>query len=514
MTAPRLRFPPAPSGWLHVGGARTALYNWLAARGGDGTFVLRIEDTDAERSDDAAMRGMLDSLRWLGLTWDEGPDIGGPHGPYLQSARRPLHDAVVRRLQEAGQAYEAFETAEELEADRQRAQEQGRPPGYSGAHRDLTPEQRAAYRAEGREAVVRVRTPDEGTIAFDDAVRGTVEVGWDQISDFVIARADGSPTYYLANTVDDLAQGITLIARGEDLLNATPRQLLLADWLLDDTGGHSLLDEALAETGLVPRPDVPRPTYAHLPIIVGEDRKKLGKRHGSVAVDEYRDQGYLPEVMCNFLALLGWSYDDRTERFTVPELIERFSLDRVGRNPALFDTDKLRALNGDRIKELGDTELADRLVPFLIAADALPSHPTPAQRALLEGLAPLVRERIQTLAEAPPLIAWAFADEVTLDERSVAKHLKGRAGEVLDRAAAVLSEVEPWQAETILAGLDELCTELGLGRGKVMQPVRVAVTGSQVSPPLPETLALLDRDVVVARVRAARAHVTEPAEGS
>ncbi len=514
MTAPRLRFPPAPSGWLHVGGARTALYNWLAARGSGGAFVLRIEDTDAERSDAEAMRGMLDSLRWLGLHWDEGPDVGGPHGPYLQSERRPLHDAVVRRLLEAGRAYEAFETAEELEADRQRAQEEGRPPGYSGAHRDLTEEQRAAYRAEGREAVVRARTPDEGSIAFEDVVRGTVEVGWDQVSDFVLARADGSPTYYLANTVDDLAQGITLIARGEDLLNATPRQLLLADWLLDDTGGHSLLDEALAEAGLAARPDVARPTYAHLPIIVGEDRKKLGKRHGSVAVDEFREQGYLPEVMCNFLALLGWSYDDRTERFTVPELVERFSLERVGRNPALFDTDKLRALNGDRIKELDDAELADRLVPFLVGQGVLPDEPTDAQRALLEGFVPLVRERMQTLAEAVPLIAWAFAEDVALDERSVAKHLKGRAGEVLDRAAEVLATVEPWDAEALLAALDGLGEELGLGRGKVMQPVRVAVTGSHVSPPLPETLALLDREVVVARVRSARAHVVEPDAGA
>lgn len=512
---PRLRFPPAPSGWLHVGGARTALYNWLAARGSGGTFVLRIEDTDAERSDVAAQAGLLDSLRWLGLRWDEGPEVGGPFGPYVQSARRPLHDALAERLLAAGLAYEAFETPEELDADRQRAQDEGRPPGYSGAHRDLSDEQRAAFRAEGRTPVLRLRTPDEGTCAVDDLVRGRVEVAWRDVPDFVIARADGSPTYYLANTADDLAQGITLVARGEDLLNAVPRQQALTAALLGDGAGSStLLDDALAAVGFAARPDpgAGGPQWAHLPVIVGEDGKKLSKRHGSVAVDEFRRQGFLPEVMCNFLALCGWGYDDRTERFTVDELIERFSFDRVGRNPARFDVDKLRSLNGDRIKELDDDALARRLEPVLVHAGVLADPPSAHQRALLRALAPLLRDRIQTLAEAVDLVGWCFADSVEFNEQSVRKHLKGQAGEVLDRAAQELAAVQPWDGEVILGVLDGLATELGLGRGKVMQPVRVAVAGTHVSPPLPETLAVLDRDVVVERLRAARPMVAEPAD--
>jgi glutamyl-tRNA synthetase len=542
MSAPRLRFPPAPSGWLHVGGARTALYNWLGARGSGGTFVLRIEDTDADRSDVAAQHGMRDSLRWLGLSWDEGPEVGGPCGPYVQSERRPLHDALARRLLAAGAAYEAFETPDELEADRRRAQAEGRPPGYSGAHRDLTEEQKAALRAQGREPVLRLRTPDEGTLAFDDLVRGRVEVAWAEIDDFVIARADGSPTYYLANTADDLAQSITLVARGEDLLNAVPRQVLLARALLGASGdsapvaepgaapvgegasdreagelggpgghGPTLLDDALAEVGFPPRPDpaAGAPQWAHLPVIVGEDGKKLSKRHGSVAVDDYRQQGVLPEVLCNFLALCGWGDETGRERFTVEELIERFSFQRVGRNPARFDTDKLRSLNGDAIKELSAAELTARLEPVFVEAGVLADPPTNEQRALLASLAPLLRPRIQTLREAVGLVAWCFADEVGYDEQSVAKHLKGRAGEVLDRAAEELTARQEWSAEAILEVFDALCAELELGRGKVMQPVRVAVAGTHVSPPLPETLAVLDRDVVVERIRAARPMAAE-----
>ncbi|QBI19004.1 glutamate--tRNA ligase [Egibacter rhizosphaerae] len=516
MTAPRVRFAPAPSGTMHVGNARTALYNWLHARGNDGTFVLRVEDTDAERATDAAFAATLETLRWLGLDWDEGPDEGagdtGPYGPYRQSARRPLHEAVADALVAGGHAYEAFETAEELEAERERAQAEGRTPGYQGGHRELTQEQKQVFRAEGREPVIRLRTPDSGEVTFHDVVRGPVTFQWKDVPDFVILRADRSPTYPLAAGVDDLAMGITFVARGEDLLAATPRQMLLAEALLADEGGTSLLAGVLADTGFPPRPDVPRPTYAHLPLLVGEDRKPLSKRHGSVAVDEFRRQGFLPEVLCNFLALCGWSYDATTERFTVPELVERFSFDRVGKNPAFFDTDKLRALNGDRIKELDGGELADRLVPYLAAEGLIAEPPTREERRLLGDLVPLLQERIQTLAEAAPLIAFCFADRVEYDEKAVDKHLrKGRADEVLEAAERSLAEVEPWDADTIMASLDGVAERLGLGRGKTFQPVRVAVAGTPVSPPLPETLAVLDRALVLARMREAQRLAASPA---
>lgn len=504
MPLPRVRFSPAPSGWLHVGGARTALFNWLHARQGGGAFVLRIEDTDAQRATAESMRGMLAALRWLGLDWDEGPEVGGPHGPYVQSERGPLYAAVADVLLKTGAAYDAYETAEELAAEREAAQREGRPPGYGGGHRDLTDAQRAAFRAGGRQPVLRLRTPDTGSVAFADEIRGTVEFDWKDVPDFVIQRADGSPTYYLANTVDDVAMGITLIARGEDLLSATPRQLLLRDRLLRD----GLIDKALADSSFPARPADAAPwTYAHLPLLVGEDRKKLSKRHAAVSIDEYRAQGYLPEVLLNFLALCGWSYDATTERFTVDELVERFSFDRVGRNPALFDTAKLRALNGDRIKELDDAGLAERLIPYLNEAGLVGVPAVPKEQRLLLGLAPLLRERIQTLAEAVPLVAYCFRPDVVWDDRAVAKHLKGAARDVLEAAEASLAALQDWTGEAILRALDGVAASLGLGRGKTFQPVRVAVTGTDVSPPLPETLALLDRDLVLARIRAARDRV-------
>jgi glutamyl-tRNA synthetase len=505
MPVPRVRFCPAPSGWLHVGGARTALFNWLHARAHGGTFVLRIEDTDAQRATRASMEGMLAALRWLGLDWDEGPERGGPHGPYLQSERAPLYAAVADALLVSGAVYDAYETAEELAAEREAALREGRPPGYGGGHRDLTDEQRAAFLAEGREPVLRLRTPDEGTVVFDDWVRGQVEFDWKDIPDFVVQRADGSATYYLANTVDDVAMGITLIARGEDLLSATPRQLLLRDLLLHD----GFIDKALADSGYPARPSGDGTLrYAHLPLLVGQDRKKLSKRHAAVSIDEYRAQGYLSEVLLNFLALCGWSYDATTERFTVDELVAKFSFDRVGRNPALFDTAKLRVLNGDRIKELDDAELAERLVPYLNDAGLIGMPATVEEQRLLLGLAPLLRERIQTLAEAVPLIAFCFREEIEWDERAVAKHLKGSARDVLEAAEASLAALEEWTGEAILAALDSIATSLGLGRGKAFQPVRVAVTGTAVSSPLPETLALLGRPVVLERIRLAKDLVT------
>lgn len=518
--ASRVRFCPAPSGWLHVGGARTALYNWLYARGRGGEFVFRVEDTDVDRTEAEAIDGMVAAMHFLGLDWDEGPGVGGPYGPYWQSERTPLYAAVVSALLEAGAAYDAYETPEELEAERRAAAEAGRPPGYSGAHRHLTQQQREAFLAEGRKPVIRMHTPDEGTVTFQDRIRGPVEFSWSDISDFVIQRADGTATYFLANAVDDLAMGITLVARGEDLLSATPRQLLLYAAMERD----KLLDTALVDNGFPPRPPAGEsdeepapgspgvssgewPEFAHVPLIVGSDRKPLSKRHGSVAVDEFRRQGYLPEVLVNFLALLGWSWDDHQERFTVDELVEKFSFDRVGKNPALFDTDKLRSLNGDRIKELSDTELAERLQPYFEAEGLLSTPASPEQQRLLVGLAPLLRERIQTLAEAPGLVEFCFRDVVVYDDKAVVKHLSGRAGEVLDAAEEALAEVE-WDGEAILAALDGVAEQLGMGRGKTFQPVRVAVAGTAVSPPLPETLALLDRDVVLERIRAAKPRVT------
>jgi len=504
MTATRVRFCPAPSGWLHVGGARTALFNWLWARRTGGDFVLRIEDTDADRVSKESAEGMLEALRWLGLDWDEGPGVDGPYGPYVQSDRRPLYAQVVNLLLKGGLVYDAYETPEELEAARQRAIAEGRPPGYDGAHRHLSDEERDRFLREGRRPTIRMRTPDEGTVAWDDLVRGRVEVAWATVPDYVVWRADETPTYYLANTFDDLAMGISLVARGEDLLSATPRQLLLHDLLLRD----GLLDDALSAAGYPGRPEGSgRPQWAHLPIIVGQDRKKLSKRHGDVAIDAYRRAGYLPEVLVNFLALQGWSWDGTTERMTADELADRFSFERVGSNPAFFDTDKLRSMNGDRIKELDDRQLAERLQPVLADADLVLQPPEPEHQRLILGLAPLLRERIQLLSEAVPLVAPLFHEEVVHEDAAVAKHLRPPADRVLDGAAEALGGLQTWDSAAVHAALDGVAERVGVGRGKAFQPVRVAVFGTAVSPPLPETLALLDRTLVLARIRSARALV-------
>jgi glutamyl-tRNA synthetase len=502
----RVRFCPAPSGWLHVGGARTALFNWLWARRHGGAFVLRIEDTDAERATLASAEGMLEALHWLGLDWDEGPAIGrfearGRYGPYLQSLRQDLHRVVARRLFDAGDAYEAYETAEELEALREEAKAQGRSIVYKRS---------MPGRAEadvGADPVLRLVTPESGPVSFDDAVRGTVTFDWAEIPDPVIARADGSPTYILANVVDDLAQGISFVARGEDILAATPRQLLLAERLLP-TG---VLEESLAEAGFPERPPGAGSIggYAHLPLLVGADRKKLSKRHGDVAIDAFRDAGFLPEVMLNFMALCGWSPGDDREALAISELVEAFGFDRVQSSPAFFDTERLRKLNGDAIKALDDEALAARLVPAFQQAGLVGDPPSAGERALVGGFAPLLRDRSQTLAEAPAFVAFAFADEVAWDEAAVAKWLKAPAGEVLDRVVPALEALDVWTAEAILGVFEAAVADLGVGMGKAMQPVRVLVTGTAVSPPLPETLAVLDRDLVLRRLREGRSRVAE-----
>ena len=498
---PRVRFAPAPSGWLHVGGARTALYNWLHARGLGGRMVLRVEDTDAERVTAASEQAMLEALTWLGIDWDEGPDVGGPAGPYRQSQRSAFHAAVTRLLLESGHAYEAFETPEELAAARERDRAEGRPPGYDGAHRDLTDDERAAFREQGRTPVVRLRTPDAGEMTVDDVVRGPVTFDWASEGDFVIERADGSPTFLLASAVDDLAMGITLVARGEDLLSATPRQRLLMRLVLDE----GVLDAALDEAGLPAPPVEPRcPDLAHLPLLVGADRRPLSKRHGSVAVEEFRRQGFIAEGLCNALALLGWSHEEQAEVLTVDELVASFSLQRVGRNPATFDVDKLAALNGEHIRRLDVDDLAARLEPVLVAHEVLDDPPTAAQHDLLARLAPLLRERMQRLTDAVDLVGWCFADRVVYDQKAVGKHLgKPHARRALELAGRHLAEVDRWEADELLAALDRVAAELDVGRGKAFQPVRVAVSGAAVSPPLPETLAELDRDLVLGRIEQA-----------
>jgi glutamyl-tRNA synthetase len=495
----RLRIAPAPSGSLHVGNLRTALYNWLHARGHDGTFILRIEDTDERRATDEGMRGVIDALRWAGLDWDEGPNVGGRHGPYVQSDRRELHQAVVRRLLDAGEAYEDHATAEELEAWRRTERDAGRAPILKGP---LRAEPRPG---ETDPPSIRLRTPVSGEVVIDDLVRGQVTFDWASIGDLVIQRADASPTYPLANAVDDLAQGVSLVCRGEDLLSVTPRQVRLYEVLETD----GLLDDALEEAKHTPRGDGwgdPR-RFAHLPLVVGEDRKPLSKRHGSVAVEEFRRQGFLPEVLLNYLALLGWGSVDGRERLTVDELVAEFDLARVGRTAGAFDVDKLTAFNGERIRELSENELARRLIPFLDGTHGealISSEPSEGELATLRGLVPLVQERMQRLDEVRTYAAAFLTEDVGIDPESVRKVLtKAGAVEALAAAAERLEALEEWDRTRIEEVLRAIVDDLELSVRKVFQPVRVAVTGSHVSPPLFESMELLGRETSLRRLRAA-----------
>jgi glutamyl-tRNA synthetase len=469
----RCRFAPAPSGSIHVGNARTALYSWLTARHHGGQFILRVEDTDASRVTEEAFRGTLDSLRWLGLEWDEGPEVGGPFAPYRQSERMDLYHEHARTLVEAGRAYRCYCTPEELEQRRTHALERGEAPGYDGRCRTLTDAERAAFETEGRPWALRFWMP-ERDFTVDDMVKGEIHFAAGSLRDFVILRSDGSPTYLLAAGVDDMLMEMTHIIRGEDLLASTPRQLALM--------------EAFGATSF--------PRYAHHPMIVGADRQPLSKRHGSTSVEAFREKGFLPEALVNYLALLGWAWDDETTFHSREELVERFDVSRVSRNPAAFDVQKLEWMNNHYIQGLDQEDLAARCIHFLTEAGLL------VDPKLLRRAMPLVNERMKTLRESVELLRFLFTDDIEPNEK--ARELLAKAPEGYMAAAAdALAAVGEWNAEHILAALDELAASAGLNRTKGWQPVRAAVTGSNVSPPLPESIELLEKDRTVARVRAA-----------
>jgi glutamyl-tRNA synthetase len=471
VSAVRCRFAPAPSGSLHVGNVRSALFSWLWARHQGGTFILRVEDTDTSRVTEEAFRGVLEDLRWLGIDWDEGPEIGGPHGPYRQSERTGFYADATARLRAQGDAYPCFCTPEELEARNEDAKARGEAPGYDGRCRDLTDAARSAFEGEGRPATIRFRMPQREWV-LHDLVKGEVRWAPGQLRDFVLARSDGSPVFLLAVAVDDLAMGVTHVVRGDDLLTAAPRNVAVI--------------EALGGTA---------PTYAHVPQVVGPDRRPLSKRHGSTSVQAFREQGYLPEAMVNYLALLGWSPGDDREFMTRDELVAAFDLARVSSNPAAFDTEKLTWMNNRCIQGLDDDDLAARCVHFLTES-GLGVEPDLLRRAM-----PLVKERMKTLAEAPELLRFLFSDDVEPNEK--ARELLEKAPQgYLKAAADALDAVETWDATSIGEALDALAAAAGLNRTKGWQPVRAAVTGSNVSPPLPESLELLGRVRTIGRIRA------------
>jgi glutamyl-tRNA synthetase len=482
----RVRFPPSPTGDLHVGNIRSALFNWAFARHTGGVFILRIEDTDRARNTEESYRGVLDDLRWLGLTWDEGPDIGGPHAPYRQSERGEIYADVARRLHEVGAAYHCYCTPAEVEARNKAA---GRPPGYDGHCRQLTDEQVAAYQADGRAPVLRLRMPGV-PIVFDDLIRGEVRFAPEHVPDYVLVRADGFPLYPLVNPVDDALMGVTHVLRGEDLLSSTPRQLALYD--------------ALRAAGLFTGTT---PLFGHLPFVVGEGNQKLSKRKTpEVSLAYCRERGILPEALLNYLALLGWSIGEDRELFSLDEMVEAFTLDRVSRNPARFDPKKLQMINGVKIRELPAGELVHRITPFLRAAGLLADPPTTEQLALLAAAVPLVQERIE-------LLGFLLVDDAafTVDPDAAERQLGPAAAPVLSATVAALEPLPEWTAASIEAALRAALVDgLGLKPKNAFGPVRVAITGRTVSPPLFESLELLGRDRALHRLNAALTRLAAP----
>jgi glutamyl-tRNA synthetase len=481
MSQVRVRYAPSPTGSPHVGNIRVAIYDWLFARRHGGKFLLRIEDTDRKRTVPGGIEEQMEALRWLGLQWDEGPEVGGSCGPYIQSERQPIYQEAARRLVESGAAYPCFCTPERLQQMREAQQARKEPTRYDRRCRDLSPAEREAALQAGTPHTIRLAVPLDGETSFYDEVRGEITYQNAVVDDYVLLKTDGWPTYHLASVVDDHAMRISHVLRGDDWIATTPV--------------HILLYRAL---------EYPLPKFAHFPQIHGPDRARFGKRHGAQGALEYREQGYLPEAMVNFLALLGWAPGDDREIMSREEMVQAFDLAQVSRNPAIFDVQKLDWMNGVYIRQLPVEELVERALPFLQKAGLLPDPLSDADRAYVAQVLALEQERLKRLSEAPELTEFFFREEPVYEEKAVRKWLaRESTSAVLQATAAALRAVEPWEMERVEAAVRGVIERLGVNAGEVIHPVRVAATGRTVGPGLFETLAVLGRDRVLRRLEAA-----------
>ncbi len=480
----RVRFAPSPTGFLHIGGARTALFNWLFARHTGGAFILRIEDTDEVRSTQDSVEAIFLGMKWLGLDWDEGPTSAadpnaheGDSGPYFQMQRLDLYKKAVDRLVAEGKAYPCYCTPEEVQKMRERAQLLKRPPKYDGTCRNLTPAQRQARAAEGRTASVRFKTPAEGAVEFQDIVRGPMKFENSLLEDFVIQKTSGVPTYNFACVVDDHEMKITHVVRGDDHLSNTPRQVL-----------------AYQALGWTP------PQFAHLSMILGPDGSRLSKRHGATSVQEYEQAGYLPEAVRNYLALLGWSTEDSQDLFTQEELVQKFTLERCGKSPAIFDPNKLIWMNGEYIRKMSLKELADRAMPFIRQAGFLNGQED-ARRAEIEAALALEHEKVKLLTDVPRLIDFFFK-AVEYDPASVEKVLKkDDVTDILKDAVMLFENLHPFTAASTELACKLLAEKRGVKNAAVFHPIRVSVSGRTQGPSLFHMLEVLGRDRSVRRIQ-------------
>ncbi len=479
----KVRFAPSPTGDLHVGNIRTALFDWAYARHTGGTFLFRIEDTDTTRVTDEYIAAAIDTLKWLGLHWDEGPEVGGENGPYLQSQRLDIYAMWAQKFLDQSDAYHCYCSAEELEATRERQRGANVAPGYDGTCRDLSVDEIAAHKAKGRIPVIRMRMPDGGT-TFVDQIRGEVSFDHKFVPDFVLVRGDGSPLYTLAVAVDDVLMQVTHVLRGEDLLSSTPRQIRVYQAM------------GVAEADF--------PLFAHLPFVMGQDNAKLSKRNGEVSIAWYRDKGFLPEAICNYLALLGWSPGDDRENVSMKEICELFTVAKVHSSPARFDMKKLEAINGDKIRALTIDEFLTWSLPFLTKKKVITG--TDAEIALVKKALPLIQERIIMLSEIPQMLKFLFVTKFEVEADSVSKITDDASKSVLKRALKELEPITQWSHDSIEGALrSSLIEDMGLKPRIAFGAVRIATTGSTISPPLFESMELLGKDASLARISQALA---------
>jgi glutamyl-tRNA synthetase len=477
----RVRFAPSPTGDLHVGNIRTALFDWAYARHTNGKLIFRIEDTDRERVTDEYIQAAIDTLKWLGLNWDEGPEVGGQYGPYLQSQRLDIYAEWAQKFLDQGDAYHCYCSGEELEERRQIQMKNNQAPGYDGKCRDLSNTQIDEYKSQGRKPVVRMRMP-QGETVFTDAIRGEVKFEHLYVPDFVLVRGDGSPLYTLAVAVDDILMKITHVLRGEDLLSSTPRQIRVYQAM-----GVSEADY---------------PIFAHLPFVMGQDNAKLSKRNGEVSIAWYRERGFLPEAICNYLALLGWSPGDDKENITMQELVDLFTVERVNSSPARFDMKKLEAINGDKIRALTQDKFLEWALPFLTNAKVI--NGSNDEIELVKKALPIIQERIVTLSEIPAMLNFLFVKEFAVDQEEKPKLAEASAQEVLKVALSKIEPLDNWNHTSIEEVLRKaLIEEMGLKPRIAFSALRIAVTGSHISPPLFESLELLGKAGSIARIKQA-----------
>lgn len=477
----RVRFAPSPTGNLHIGGARTALFNWLFARHNGGTFILRIDDTDFARSTEESKRGILSALRWLGLDWDEGPEVGGPHAPYAQSERLPLYEKAARELVEKGLAYPCYCTPEELAERRKQAMEEGRAPRYDGRCRHLSQQERIKLEQEGRRPALRLRIPDTGETVVHDFFRGGVAFANEVLDDFIIVKSNGIPAYNFASVVDDAEMQITHIIRAEEHLSNTPRQILVFQAL-----------------------EKPLPVFAHVPMILAPDRSKLSKRHGATSVEEFRDQGYLPDALINYLALLGWSPEGEEEILSLSELVRQFSLERVGKTAAIYDTKKLTWINGHYLNEIDLDRAVELAIPFLQKKGLVPEEIPEDLMVYIRKVVEVVRTRVKTLAEIADASDYFFDDDFTYEEKGVKKHFqKEGVASLLQAAGQRLAGLETFDLETTEEAYRNLSEELGVKAGDIIHPTRLALSGRTMGPGLFDIMVILGKERTLERLERA-----------